>query len=142
MAKHNNYLMNYRFRVFLDNHEVAFSKVSGLHMEAETEVLPEGGSNCSGHIMRTPARGNRTLRMEGGIYRPVKNKMLSKLRPGMYMNTGIVIMILGNDGKARAKYCAEEAFVTKWEISELSAESGGVLVNVFEAAYTELKLMK
>lgn len=133
-------LMNYRFRVLLDNQVVSFSKVSGLQAEVETELLSEGGWNGFGHIMETPVKHPKTLRMEGGISQSGNHKTLLKLRPGMYLQQGIVVMVLGASGDIQAQYCAEQAMVTKWELAELNAESGSVLVNVFEAAYTQLRM--
>ena len=140
MSQHDNLLMNYRFKVLLDNNTVSFSKVSGLNMEVETEMIVAGGQNHFGHIMETPVKRPHTLRMESGIYSAGRNQTLRKLRPGMYLQQGIVVMVCAAAGSVQLTYCAEQAYVTKWELSELSASSGSVLVNVFEAVYTKLSV--
>lgn len=142
MDEHKNLILNYRFKVLIDNQVASFSKVSGLHMDVETEIISEGGHNGSGYIVEVPAKASKTLRMEGGIYKNSNNSLLEKLRPGMYLRQGVVIMVLGIAGVIQAKYWTERAYVTKWEVSELNAESGQVLIHTFEIAYTQFKMLK
>lgn len=134
-------MLNYRFRVLIEKHVVSFMKVSGLNRSVETEMVPEGGYSSMAHIMEIPAKSPKTLRLEGGIYKE-KDALLNRLLPGMYLEQGVVVTVLGLDGTEEAVYVAENTFVTKWELSELNAESGQVLVNSFEIAYTNIKRMK
>lgn len=140
MSEYKDMLMNYRFKVLVDNTVVAFSKVSGLDMEVETELIPDGGCYRSGHIMESPPKSPGKLRMEGGLASAGAGKLLKNLRPGMYLKQGIVVMVLGRDGSVKQQYLADQAYVTRWELSELSGDGGSVLVNTFEAAYTALKV--
>ncbi len=141
MELHENLMLNYRFKVLIDNQVASFSKISGLTMDIETEVIAEGGHNASGYIVEVPAKAAKMLRLEGGIYKS-SNSLLERLRPGMFLRRGIVIMVLGQQGVMQTKYSAEGAYVTKWEVSELNAESGQVLIHTFEIAYTRLKILK
>ena len=141
LSTHKNLMLNYRFKVLIDNQVASFSKVSGLHMDVETEVISEGGHNGSGYIVEVPAKASRTLRLESGIYKN-SNSLLEKLRPGMYLRQGVVIMVLGKFGMIQTKYSAERAYVTKWEVSELNAENGQVLIHTFEIAYAQLKILQ
>lgn len=141
MNKHEDLILNYRFKVLIDNQVASFAKISGLHMDVETEVISEGGHNGSGYIVEVPAKGSKTLRMEGGVYKN-SSSLLEKLRPGMYLRQGVVIMVLGKNGTIQIKYSAERAYVTKWEVSELNAENGQVLIHTFEIAYTQLKIIE
>lgn len=138
---HTKLMLNYRFKVLIDNQVASFSKVTGLHMDVETEMILEGGHNGFAYLVEVPTKGVRTLRLEGGIYEN-SNSLLQKLRPGMYLRQGIVIMVLGNSGIIQTKYSAERAYVTKWEVSELNAESGQVLIHTLEIAYTQLKILE
>lgn len=141
MESHEKLMLNYRFKVLIDNQVASFSKVSGLTMDVETEMIAEGGHNGSGYIVEVPAKASKTLRLEGGIYTN-SNSLLERLRPGMYLKQGLVIMVLGAYGTVQTKYSAERAYVTKWEVSELNAENGQVLIHTFEIAYTQLKIIK
>lgn len=141
MESHEKLMLNYRFKVLIDNQVASFSKISGLTMDVETEMIAEGGHNASGYIVEVPAKAPKTLRLEGGIYKN-SNSLLECLRPGMRLKQGLVIMVLGAYGNVQIKYSAERAYVTKWEVSELNAESGQVLIHTFEIAYTQLKIIK
>lgn len=141
MESHEKLMLNYRFKVLIDNQVASFSKISGLTMDVETEMIAEGGHNASGYIVEVPAKASKTLRLEGGIYKN-SNSLLERLRPGMRLKQGLVIMVLGAYGNVQIKYSAERAYVTKWEVSELNAESGQVLIHTFEIAYTQLKIIK
>ncbi len=141
MESHEKLMLNYRFKVLIDNQVASFSKISGLTMDVETEMIAEGGHNASGYIVEVPAKASKTLRLEGGIYKN-SNSLLERLRPGMRLKQGLVIMVLGAYGNVQIKYSAERAYVTKWEVSELNAESGKVLIHTFEIAYTQLKIIK
>lgn len=131
-------VLNYCFKVSIENNIVSFAKVSGLNMGVETQIVSEGGYNDLLHIMEASAKLPRSLRLEGGMYKS-KNAILNRLRPGMRLEQGIVITVLGIDGEKEEVYTADGAFVTKWELSELNAENGQVLINTFEVAYTSLK---
>jgi phage tail-like protein len=141
LESHEKLMLNYRFKVLIDNQVASFSKISGLTMDVETEMIAEGGHNASGYIVEVPAKASKTLRLEGGIYKN-SNSLLERLRPGMRLKQGLVIMVLGTYGNVQIKYSAERAYVTKWEVSELNAESGQVLIHTFEIAYTQLKIIK
>lgn len=133
--------LNYRFKVLIDNQPVSFAKVTGLNMNVETEMISEGGHNGAGYILEVPTKSSNVMRLERGIYKK-DTSILAKLRPGMYLNHGVVVMVLGLDGEIQIKYSAERAVVTRWEVSELNAENGQVLVSTFEIAYTRLTLLE
>lgn len=141
MSMHGQLVSNYRFKVLLDNNVVSFAKVSGLNMELETEMISEGGHNGSGYILAAPTKGTKTLQMQSGVLNKA-NSVMDKMKPGIYLNQGLVIMMLDMQGKTMIKYVAERALVTKWEVSEMDALNGQVLIHTFEIAYTQLKIMR
>ncbi|MCM1180668.1 MAG: phage tail protein [Clostridium sp.] len=141
MDVHSQLVSNYRFKVLIDNHVISFAKVSGLHMELETEMLSEGGHNGSGYIMAVPTKGAKTLRLQGGVLN-CANSLMNKMSPGIYLRQGIVVMMLDMYGNTEIKYVAEQALVTKWEVSEIDAQNGQVLIHTFEIAYTQMKIMR
>lgn len=141
MDVHSQLVSNYRFKVLIDNHVVSFAKVSGLSMELETEMLSEGGHNGSGYIVAVPTKGAKTLRLQGGVLNRA-NSLMNKMSPGIYLKQGIVVMMLDMYGNTEIKYVAEQALVTKWEVSEIDAQNGQVLIHTFEIAYTQMKIMR
>lgn len=133
-------ILNYRFKVLIDNNVLSFAKVSGLSMDLETELLGSGGGIGAGYIATSPSKHPKTLRLQRGVWKE-QNPALKRLRPGMHLSQGVVVMLLGLDGSVQATYAAENAVVTKWELADLDAQSGQVLIDTFEIAYTELKIV-
>jgi len=141
MDLHGQLVSNYRFKVLVDNNVLSFAKVSGLNMDLETEMISEGGHNGSGYIAAAPSKGVKTLQLQSGVLNKA-NSVMDKMKPGIYLKQGLVIMMLDTQGKTMIKYVAERALVTKWEVSELDAQNGQVLIQTFEIAYTQLKIMR
>lgn len=140
MNLHEQLVLNYRFKVLIENKVVSFTKVSGLGMDRETETLQEGGNGLGGEITMTAKKGAKTLRMEGGVYSGDQS-LLKTLKPGICLSSGIVVMVMGPKGEVDIKFGTGKAFVTKWEASDLDAEQGRTLVNTFEIAYMELSVL-
>ncbi len=141
MGTHEQLVLNYRFKVLIDNKVLSFMKVSGLGMDYETETMAEGGSALGGRIAAAARKSARTLRMEGGVYGGGQS-LLKTMKPGICLSSGIVIMVMNAKGKIDIKFGTGEAFVTKWEVSDLDAEQGRVLVNTFEITYMELSVLE
>lgn len=139
MDLYKQLLRNYRFRVSIDGKEAAFSKISGLSMDIDTEMIAEGGYNYGSYIAMIPMKNAKTMRMQKGV---CNDQLLIKLCPGIILTKGIVVMVLDGNGEIVIKYATEQALVTKWELSELDATSGQILIDTFEVAYTGLKIMK
>ncbi len=140
MGARDKLVLNYRFKVLIDNNEISFAKVSGLGLDRETEVLFEGGHSQSGYIAASSQKSSRTLRLESGVYSDGSG-VLSRLKPGISLPQGVVIMVLGKNGRIDVKYATGQALVTKWEVADMDAGQGKMLVDTFEIAYSQLKLM-
>ena len=137
MGLHEDLVTNYRFRVWIENQEVSFSKVSGLNMEVKTRMISKAGTS---QITAVPSKNPRILKLQRGAYKDGIS-LLDKLRPGMYLEQGIIIAVLGRSGEIVMEYAVDNAFVSKWEISDIDALSGQVLIDTFEVAYTDLSIL-
>ena len=126
MGLHEDLVVNYRFRVWIENQEVSFSKVSGLNMEVKTRMISKGGT---AQITAVPAKNPRMLKLQRGAYKD-GTSLLDKLRPGMYLEQGIIIAVLGRTGEIVMEYAIDNAFVSRWEISDIDALSGQVLIRL------------
>lgn len=140
MEAHEKLVLNYRFRVLIENKSLSFARISRMGMEREAEILAEGGHSQGGDLRAVVPKRPGTLRMESGVcsrdYSDLKN-----LRPGIFLPQGIVIIVLGSDGNPAVQYATGQAFVTKWEVSDLDAEQGKILIDTFEIAYTKFSLL-
>lgn len=141
MGVYEELILNYRFQVLIENKTLSFARISGLGMERETEILAEGGNSGGGRLLAVPLKNSRTLRMERGVCTR-DSTLISKLRPGICLPQGIIVVVMGSDGKPAIQYVTEQAFVTRWEIADLEADQGKVLINTFEISYIKLDLMK
>lgn len=128
---------NYQFQVWIENEKVSFSKISGLNMEVKTKVESKRGD---GRLITAPANAPRKLRLQRGAYKDEKS-LLNKLCPGMYLEQGIIIAVLGQTGEIVMIYAIDNAIVSKWEISEIDALRGQILVDTFEVTYTKLSIL-
>lgn len=137
MGLHEDLVTNYRFRVWIENREVSFSKISGLNMEVKTRMMSKGGT---AQITAVPAKNPPMLKLQRGAYKD-GTSLLDKLRPGMYLEQGIIIAVLGRTGEIVMEYAIDNAFVSRWEISDIDALSGQVLIDTFEVAYTDLSIL-
>ncbi len=80
------------------------------------------------------------MRMETGVCRDTSS-VLRKLRPGMMLAGGIIIMVMDPDGTAAIKYATEAALVVKWDIADLDSLRGDLLIHTFEIVYSDLHLL-
>lgn len=140
MDAHERLVLNYRFQVLIENQSFSFARISGMGMERGAEIMAEGGNSLGGSLYTVVPRSSRTLRMESGICSR-GNSALDNFRPGILLPQGIIIIVLGSDGTSAVKYATDRAFVTKWEVSDLDAEQGKILIDSFEIAYTQFSLL-
>lgn len=140
MGAHGTLVLNYRFQVLVENKSLSFARISGMGMEREAEILAAGGHSQGGNLRTAVPNRPRTLRMESGICSQQCSD-LKNLRPGVFLPQGIVILVMDRDGNPAVKYATEQAFVTKWDVSDLDAEQGKILIDTFEIAYTKFSLL-
>lgn len=126
---HTDLIKNDSFLVFIASNKLAFSKVSGLGGGVETDVYAEGGGVDSLHVMRKPKSSMRTIRFEKGL-QTGKSK-LSSLKPGLFVPS-IQILVMSKNDKPIYEYYIRECWIKKWEISDLDAMRGDVIINTLE----------
>lgn len=135
MTSHDDFSTNNRFLVFVGPHKLSFAKVSGLGSTMNKEIYAEGGTMNSPHVMRTPNSDMRTLVMERGIQ--AFNFAAFRMEPGTFV-PWIQVIVLGPNKKPVYEYFITEAWVSKWEDTELDAMDGKVIVNRFEVDYSSI----
>ena len=136
MPQHSELVKNNRFQVFIGTHRLAFSKISGLGGGMAKEVYAEGGGIANTHVMRTPKKQLRTVRLERGLQ--VSKSTIKNFKPGAFA-PWVQIIVLRDDGKPQYEYCLKEVWITKWEASELNALDGKVIIDTFEMEYTNIE---
>ena len=127
---------NFRFRVFIEKHELAFSRISGLSLGIEREIYAEGGAGRYAHYMRTPDTQARSVTMERGMQVDGAD-IIEKLVPGMYIQTA-QILVLDKRRNISCEYNPEELWVNRWEISEMEGLGSRLMLDIFELEYLRL----
>ena len=132
MPNHSDLMKNDRFYVYIGNTRLSFSAVSGLGASMDKEVYVEGGSLYYPHVMQTPSSVLRTLTLRRGVQADAP--IIRKLRPGVYIPC-VQVIALGDDAKPRYEYFLEDAWVAKWDVGDLDAMDGKIMIDTFELEY-------
>lgn len=138
---------NYRFRVFVGQTQIAFSKISNIQMEEELEEFLVGGINFAPHIAATPSKKGGRLIFEKGIV--LVDKDISKWRAGYHITDTIEIFVYDSQTKwvdganqyaFTKNYAIWGGIITKWELGDLDAMGSQVLIQKFEIAHTGIEM--
>lgn len=129
----------YRFVVFLNDTILSFQRVSGMCREIETEIYHEGGRNTMVHTFPKACGGERTLRMEKGIFGGVEHMFCLV---GERLEGVMNLVVMDHQGTPLKNYAFTGLLVRKWEVGELSAEQNGVLIDSFEVSYEYFYVVK
>ena len=105
----------------------------------EKEIYTEGGDSFSPHVFRNPDSQLNVMRLERGLQKD--KKAIRNMKPGTYIPS-ISIFVLDDKGRPVYEYFTKGAYVTKWEAGSLDAETGNVMVEVFEIEYCGMSKTK
>lgn len=138
MPNHNQILMNYNFRISAMGLEFRASKIRNIEREVEVEAIREGG--CNGHVralVKAPAEPKRLV-FERGCGTGAEISKLSMLL-GVPQPEPMVITVYDRANKhIRKAYLVTGWMLVKWQLGELDAVSGNVLLETVEAVYETL----
>lgn len=125
-------LSAYHFAIRVYGSIFGFQEISGLEKELETEIYQEGGRND--RVLLFPKRVSKatTLTMKKGIS---KGKEPPFIQVGEFIPS-LSLEVYDHDAKTILKtYIFQDLIITKWEVSELKAQEGNLLINTFQVAY-------
>lgn len=125
-------LSAYHFAVRVYDTIFGFQEISGIEKSMETEVYEEGGRND--RVLLFPKRASKaaTLTMKKGISQGGEPPFISV---GEYIPT-LSLEVYDHDAKTILKtYTFQDLLITKWDVSEMKAQEGLLLINTFEIAY-------
>lgn len=131
----------YHFEVYIGGIRLGFQKITNITVPAETEIIVEGGCDYV-HILPGPVQNANTMTFYkgSGTFDP----FIFPFSLGQYIDQTIHIIVYGPTifqalpRLPRKHYCIEGAIVTGWQLSDLDAESGEVLIESFEIQYERL----
>ena len=131
-----SYLNNGVFSVTLYGMELSFSRVSGIGGTQEFETYSEGGAGLV--ILPKPRTSAGTLTFERGI-------TSEKWAGSACFTVGVAVsgveISVKKHGSVIQSYEVEDAIITAWELGELNALAGGVLIKKFTLSHNGIKVL-
>ncbi len=131
---HNKLVRNSRFLVFIGVLKLSFAKVSGFEQDIDSESFVEGGINDSTVMLAVPKKERRTLRFERGLQ--AWSPVLTRMKPGVAIPLGITVIMLNEKSFPVQTYHVSDCVVTRWEVGDVDANAGNILIETFEVSYT------
>lgn len=132
----NDPALKYKFSVSMAGIPtgMGFQKVSGLERELEVVEYAEGGYK---HIQKMPGREKvSTITLEKGVF--VSKFMEALYKSSLSSSTSratLIIIQYDQYGKEVRKWTLAEAWVSKWGISDLDAQSNDLSIEKIEVQY-------
>lgn len=133
--------VGFHFRVeFLDvetvDEDILFQSVSGLSVSMETETVKEGGENRFVHVL--PVRSKyENLVLKRGVL--TDSGVVAWCRDAVenftFRPITLLVELLNEEHEPLVTWTVTHAWPLKWSVGEMSAESGGVLVETLEIGY-------
>lgn len=141
MRDQNEILMSYNFRVSAAGLEFRVSKIRNIEQEVEVETVREGGCNGWVHALAKPPSEPKRLVFERGCCSGLESRGL-QLMVGLPQAEPMIIAVYDRKNQNIQKvYLVTGWRIVKWQIGELDAISGGVLLETAEAVYETLREM-
>lgn len=134
-------LSGFRFRVVMEKQEFGFSRVSGLQWERPATTYQEGGVNDYVHVFPGPAKSCGTVHLERGVY---AGEDLPFYLVGERLPKHMTIVLWNGADRKKVDKCYRLSglVVKRWEVGELDALQGTLLIDRFELDYQSLAIAK
>lgn len=138
---HPDPLPVYKFKVYIQNIEMGFTKVTSIEDSIDTDPLQEGGVNDRVYSLAKPVTAERTLVLERGFtFRGIGMALLTyRLAVGQRMTSDIVITVNKQDGSVGNIFLIHGATLKRLSYSDLDAASSGSLIETMEFSYEKME---
>lgn len=136
--------VNNKFIVTIGPLLTSFSKVSGIGRSIDYETKNEGGRNDFVHVVRKNIQPqNNILRLEKGTgrYNPLVLAADGSIQMGVRIPLPGTIIILDDNYQMSQMYSFDDIVILKWELSDLDAQGGEVLLDKVEIMHSGLKMV-
>ena len=150
LAPQSEMFANFRFGVFFfaggvvpNPLDIRFKKVTGLSATVKTTPLEEGGQNL--YTQRLPdgvEYDNLVLERGMMVGSPLHLEFEAALSLFKFAPSNVVVMLFNDAYVPVAAWSFFKAYPVRWAISDLDAESKGVLIDTLELAYARMQIMR
>ncbi|MCL4298006.1 MAG: phage tail protein [Anaerolineae bacterium] len=136
--------LSLRFRVEIGGIEAgAFSEVTGLQVEIETQDYREGGVNDYIHKLAGPVRYPSNLILKRGLMdADVLWAWQQEIAAGRVKRLNGSIILLNSAGQDKWRWDVKDAYPVRWTGPELRASRGEVAIETLELAHRGLKVQR
>lgn len=138
MSRGNDPLPGYRFEVGLkiNGAEVAaFSEVSGLQCEIETEDYREGGVNDYVHKLPKTVKYQNVVLKRGFTESKVLWDWYQKTTQGKINRQSVNVVLMDMEENSKWTWTVENAYPVKWSGPDFKSDSNGIAVETLELAH-------
>ena len=122
----------------LTSEDIKFQSVSGLNAQVETESIKEGGENRFEHVVPTRMKFS-DLVLKRGILRPDQSGVTEWCKKAIerqiYEPSDLLIHLLNVNAEPLMTWKVVHAYPKKWQVADLNAEKGEVLIETVELNY-------
>ena len=140
VAERNDPYLSFRFNVEIEGLFVgAFSEVSGLQIEVETEEYKEGGVNDYVHKFPKMAKYQNLVLKKGITNSNDLWEWHQDVVKGIVKRRRVSIVLLDSTGNEKWRWGFEEAYPVKWTGPDLKADTNAVAVESLELCHNGIK---
>lgn len=140
IAGRNDPYLSFKFNVEIEGLFVgAFSEVSGLQIEVETEEYKEGGVNDYVHKFPKMAKYQNLVLKKGITNSNDLWEWHQDVVKGIVKRRRVSIVLLDSTGNEKWRWGFEEAYPVKWTGPDLKADTNAVAVESLELCHNGIK---
>jgi phage tail-like protein len=123
--------------------DIRFQSVSGINSTINTEDISEGGENLFKHKLPTKmSYGELTLKRGLVIGSPLNIEFNIAMSLMKFSPSNVLVMLLNADDVPIASWLFLHAYPTKWEVSDLNADSGKVAIDTMTLTYNRFQHLR
>jgi len=123
--------------------DIHFQKVSGLSTEVELQKVRSGGEKLVEYSLPQKVTHGNLVLERGMVIGSILNFQFDAAMSLFSFSSSNVLVTLFNENSIPiAGWLCHNAYPVKWSISDLDANSNGVMVDTMELAYTQLQIIR
>jgi len=142
VGRRGKLLMTHRFVVTMGIAAMGFQSVTGIELTEEVTYINEGGNNAAPVMLKAPRTQPHFLTFKRGLV-VTSLKSITAMMPGDVASFGSsgtpgTLIVLDEQQDIRNIYAFTSLGMVEWQLADLEAEKGGILVETMKIAHKGL----
>lgn len=138
----HRFMVNFIFDLIPAPLDIAFQRVSGLSRELEVSQHREGGENARNLWLAERVNHGSLLLERGVMNASILSVQFDRvLRRESTQWANVVILLLNEDYIPVTTWTLSHALPVRWQVGDLDASSGTVLINSLELRYQDMRVL-